>query len=414
MTAAASSSLRGRQWYESMGSPKYIVAPMVEGSEYAWRVLSRRYGAELCYSPMIHARIFTENEKQRRQFWSSMKAAKEKKLIVQFCANDPDVLLEAARQVVPYADGVDINFGCPQGIARKGYYGAFLQDDWDTVYALINILHKNLDIPVTAKIRIFPEKEKTLEYAKMILRAGANILTVHCRTRDQKGQATGLGDWSILRYLRDNLPSDTVLFANGNILYHEDIHKCLETTGFDGMMVAETNLHNPGIFMPNCYPRVDQIMKEYLTILEDLNDDSSRHPVKGHMFKLIKPAILKFMDLRNELGVCGGNVPWSKFYEVHKKLEERVLAEIDASGDTDDYEYTTNEDGYKVIPWYRSQPSYRKKILPNPDHQSNAQESTKQETPKTTADRKNLKRCIDQVEAAESQPPAIKQSIRST
>lgn len=397
-----------------MGSPKYIVAPMVEGSDYAWRELSRRYGAQLCYSPMIHARIFTENEKQRRQFWSSMKTAKEQKLIVQFCANDPEVLLEAAKQVVPYADGVDINFGCPQGIAKKGNYGAFLQDDWDTVYSLINILHRNLELPVTAKIRVFPEKEKTLEYAKMILRAGANILTVHCRTREQKGHLTGLGDWSILRYLRDNLPQDTVLFANGNILYHEDIHKCLETTGFDGMMVAETNLHNPGVFMPNCYPRVDQIMKEYLDILEDLNDESSRHPIKGHIFKMIKPAIIKFIDLRNELGRCTTQVPWSNFHEIHKKLEARVLKEIEENGDGDDGNYPTNEAGYKTIPWYRSQPSYRT-VLPRPaaptEEVKDAKDSQSQPA---ESEKHNLKRCIDEVEAVESQPIRTQQAIRNT
>lgn len=402
---ASKTALRGREWYESMGSPKYILAPMVQGSEYAWREMSRRYGAQLCYSPMLHARMFVENDKQRLSLWSSMKTAKEDKLIVQFCANDPEILLKAAKQVVPYADGVDINFGCPQGIARKGKYGAFLQDDWKLVYSLINILHKNLEIPVTAKIRVFPSREKTLEYAKMILDAGANILTVHCRTRDQKGQLTGLGDWSILKYLRDNLPPETVLFANGNVLYHEDIHRCLETTGFDGMMVAETNLHNPGIFRPNCYPRVDEIMAEYMQILQELDDESSKHPVKAHMFRLIKPVIMKFIDLRNQLGAIGSKKStMDDLREIHATLKQRVAAELNGlEQGADEPDFPVDENGYRTIPWYRSQPYFRP-LVPVKPGEGKAKQRNEEETRKelqqdqATAAEKSLKRSIDHVE----------------
>ena len=169
-------------------------------------------------------------------------------MFVQFCANDPDEFLTAARYVQPFCDAVDLNLGCPQGIARKGHYGAFLQEDWDLVYKLVNKLHTNLDVPVTAKMRILETKEKTLEYAKIILSAGASIITVHGRQREQKGHKTGLADWTVIRYLRERLPPETVIFANGNILRHEDIQSCLVATGADGVMSAEGNLYDPTIF----------------------------------------------------------------------------------------------------------------------------------------------------------------------
>ncbi|MCJ1397540.1 hypothetical protein MMC11_000734 [Xylographa trunciseda] len=281
-TSPASKKLIGRAFYESLGSPKMILAPMVDQSEFvgdslAWRALTRSFMNPeasrdlLAYTPMLHARLFTETIKYRDHHFQPTRTglasmpqvdadtthtdsfldghpAFDRPLAVQFCANEPEELLEAAKYVQPYCDVVDLNLGCPQGIARRGNYGAFLQEDWDRIYRLINILHMKLDIPVSAKIRILETKERTLDYAKMVVSAGASILTVHGRQRDQKGHKTGLADWSVLRYLRENLPPDTVIFANGNILRHEDIARCLEMTGADGVMSAEGNLYDPTIF----------------------------------------------------------------------------------------------------------------------------------------------------------------------
>lgn len=287
--------LRGRAFYESLGSPKYIVAPMVDQSEFAWRLLTRSFlPAELrtsilAYSPMLHAKLFSEKAAYRSEHFKPLKnpvvlptpADKDhqkalsetaephldgnpkidRPLFMQFCANDPEALLAAAKIVQPYCDAVDLNLGCPQGIAKRGNYGAFLQEDWDLIYRLINKLHLNLDVPVTAKMRVLETKEKTLEYAKMILSAGASILTVHGRQRDQKGHWTGLADWKIIRYLRDNLPKETVMFANGNILQYGDLQKCLDATGVDGIMSAEGNLYDPSIFAPP--PPVGEEGREY-------------------------------------------------------------------------------------------------------------------------------------------------------
>jgi len=93
------------------------------------------------------------------------------------------------------------------------------------------------------------------------LSAGASIITVHGRRREQKGHNTGLADWSVLRYLRDHLPAETVIFANGNILRYEDIGRCLEETGADGVMSAEGNLYDPTIFAKP--PAVGQEGREY-------------------------------------------------------------------------------------------------------------------------------------------------------
>jgi tRNA-dihydrouridine synthase 1 len=238
----------------------------------------------LAYTPMLHARLFSETVKFRENHFNPLRSplvsqpdssappptstlfldgnpAMDRPLITQFCANDPEELLKAAKYVAPFCDAVDLNLGCPQGIARKGTYGAFLQEDQDRIYSLIHKLHIELEIPVTAKIRILETKEKTLAYAQNVLKAGASILTVHGRHREQKGHKTGLADWSVIRYLREQLPKETVLFANGNILRRSDIDRCLEETGADGVMSAEGNLYDPSIFSEA--PKVGEEGREY-------------------------------------------------------------------------------------------------------------------------------------------------------
>ncbi|KAH7632267.1 dihydrouridine synthase-domain-containing protein [Sordaria sp. MPI-SDFR-AT-0083] len=281
--------LHGRAFYESIGSPKYIVAPMVDQSEFVWRMLARSFLPTeeqhklLCYTPMFHARLFTEAPKYRDSHYQPIRGpltensprpgspdyvpfldgnpSIDRSLFVQFCANDPSYLLSAAKLVAPYCDAVDLNLGCPQGIAKRGQYGSFLQENQELIFELINTLHKELDIPVTAKIRILETKEATLKYAQNVLRAGASILTVHGRRREQKGHQTGLANWEYIRYLRENLPKETVIFANGNILQYSDLEKCLEATGADGVMSAEGNLSDPGLFAKP--PAVGEEGREY-------------------------------------------------------------------------------------------------------------------------------------------------------
>jgi len=58
--------LTGWELYRDvMGSPKGIVAPMVDQSELPWRILSRRYGGQLAYTPMINAKIFSDPGQQK-------------------------------------------------------------------------------------------------------------------------------------------------------------------------------------------------------------------------------------------------------------------------------------------------------------------------------------------------------------
>ena len=48
------------EWFRSIGSPKRIVAPMVDASELAYRMQCRKHGAQLVYTQMFSSHMFVE------------------------------------------------------------------------------------------------------------------------------------------------------------------------------------------------------------------------------------------------------------------------------------------------------------------------------------------------------------------
>lgn len=412
----------GRELFAKLGKPTKIVAPMVDGSELGWRIISRRYGAELCYSPMLHSRLFSQDKKFRDQFLCEMDGQPgiDRPLIIQFCANDPDVLLDAAKYVVGKCDAIDINFGCPQGIAKKGHYGSFLMEEWDLVYKLINKLAVELgdQLPVTAKIRVFDDWSKSLEYAKLCLIAGAKFLTVHGRTRDMKGQKTGLANWKLVHYLRENLPEGTVFISNGNILYPDDIDRCIKEIDCDAVMSAEGNLSNPGVFWSKSddkeklFPRVDKFMREYLDVVKSCKGTESKRCMKTHMFKALKTFLPYHTEVRTEIAKLTKN---SSFEEIEKVvvMMENIVDEIFRKENIEELDSIkigeVQEWGgrYREVPYWRLQPFFRKVDGVNGKEViKGALESVSEKTKEQQAILEDKKRKLEEAnEESSTQPP---------
>jgi len=221
-----------------------ICAPMVRYSKLPFRVLVRQYGCDLAFSPMILADSFYNSQKARDSEFVT--AEDDRPLIVQFAAKESIHFSESAAMVEKYSDGVDLNCGCPQKWALQEGIGACLIDNPEFVSDVVKQTRRkvtNSNFSVSVKIRIHDDIRRTVDLCRQVEAAGVSFMSVHGRTRTQRGHPVNL---QAIKTIRESL--NIPLVANGDIKSVEDVQQVQEMTGVAGVMAARGLLENPAMY----------------------------------------------------------------------------------------------------------------------------------------------------------------------
>ncbi|KAL4226452.1 tRNA-dihydrouridine(20a/20b) synthase [NAD(P)+]-like protein [Mactra antiquata] len=221
-----------------------ICAPMVRYSKLPFRMLVRKYDCDIAYTPMIIADSFVQSLKARDNEFTTCK--EDRPLIVQFAAHNAIDFGDAACIVSPFADGVDLNCGCPQRWALQEGYGACLINKTQLVHDMVRQTRNRVNDPnftVSVKIRIHDDIRRTVNFCQSMESAGVSWISVHGRTKEQRNHPV---NHEAIKLIRQSVSVPVV--ANGDIKSIDDANNVQSITGVHGVMSARGMLENPAMF----------------------------------------------------------------------------------------------------------------------------------------------------------------------
>ena len=222
-----------------------FLAPLAGYTNAVFRALCLKLGAGLAFTEMVSAKGLCYDSANTRELlqltpiYGAINA-------VQLFGGEPEFMLRAclSEDVAPF-DLIDINFGCPVPKIYKNGEGSALLADVPRAQAIVRSAKKS-GKPVSVKFRIGLDGENivTRDFAVAMQDAGADMITVHGRTRDKMYS----GEVNFKEIAKAKEAVSIPVIANGGVFCKADADRLMDETGADGVMVARGAMYNPFVF----------------------------------------------------------------------------------------------------------------------------------------------------------------------
>jgi len=230
----------------------------------------------------------------------------ESPVALQLGGSNPDELAKCSEiaESMGY-DEINLNLGCPSERVQKGSFGACLMIEPNLVQRCLNAMKQSVSIPVTAKCRTGIDKIEDYDFLQSFVEgiANQNIATIiiHARNAILKGLSPRQNrtipplKYDYVYRIKEDFPELEIIINGGiNSLIKAKDH----LQNVDGVMLGRAPYDNPMMLddvdseifgePKKQILRLD-ILKEYLTYLEELDDPKIRlNQVLKHIYGLNK------------------------------------------------------------------------------------------------------------------------------
>ena len=240
-----------------------FLAPMAGYSDLPFRILCHEQGAMGQTTELVSATGIRHSGLDKSWRYVAVDPKREGPVYIQLFGAEADDFLYAAEKILEDSrfegiEGIDINMGCPVPKVVKTGAGSALMDRPDVAVKIVSVLAKTLEgtgYKLSCKMRLgfVGEEETCSDLAPRLVEAGARMLTVHGRFRDQ--YYAGKADWEAIgrvdqSLVRSGLRDRVFLLGNGDIENPEQARRLFEETGVDGVAIGRAAMGNPWAFRP--------------------------------------------------------------------------------------------------------------------------------------------------------------------
>ncbi len=290
-----------------------FLAPMEDVTDIGFRMLCKRFGAQMVYTEFVSAEALVRSIKSTV---SKLTVCDEERPVgIQIYGRDAEAMVEAARIVEDQAhpDIIDINFGCPvKKVASKGAGAGMLQD----IPKLLDITRQVVNAvktPVTVKTRLGWSNERIVmgnnpsepylisnpdpdtgiitDLAERLQDCGIQALTIHGRTRSQ--MYTGNADWSLIGEVKRNPRIHIPIIGNGDITSLQQADEAFDKYGVDAVMIGRATFGCPWFFSSrqlSLDEKIDVLLEQLRINVERLDEyrgilHTRRHLAATPVFK---------------------------------------------------------------------------------------------------------------------------------